>query len=175
MTSERSGIAACFAVIALMAGTHALAQGPPPANLDGTLNDYVEAGGAWHVTAEWSLHVKGASGKADFAAAFTMVRSDLWVLLTGANPQNPEARAPHTHHVSIVNGDVAMLANGFRVAGTAIITSNGSLAGFSGSSVQVDITGGTAVQYSNIKVTFAGAAAGHFGPQQLDGVVVTER
>ena len=39
------------------------------------------------MTAVCSLQVKKASGKADFAAALTMARSDLWVRLTGSDPK----------------------------------------------------------------------------------------
>ena len=174
MTSERFRIAACFTAVALTAGTYAFAQSHA-SRLAGTINDYSAAGGGWHITAEWSLHVKGASGKADFSAALTMVRNDLWVLLTSADPTDAELRGAHTHHVAIDDGQVTTLPNGVRVSGTATITSSGVLAGFSPSPVQIDITGGSAVPLSNIKLTFAGAAVGHFGGQPLDGVVVTAK
>jgi hypothetical protein len=175
VNSKRFGTLACIVAVALVAGTYAVAQEAVTNRLAGTINDYSAASGGWHVTAEWSLQLKGATGNADFSAAMTMVRSDLWVLQTGADPTDPELRTPHTHHVGIVDGVVTPLANGFRITGAATITSNGSPAGFSGSQVQVDITGGTAIAYSNVKLTFAGGAAGHFGTHPLDGVVVTAR
>jgi hypothetical protein len=102
-------------------------------------------------------------------------RRSATVILTGASTEDPQVRSHHTHHVTVTNAEVSALANGFRVSGTGVITVNGSVAPFSGSPVQVDITGGNAVTYSNIQVTFAGAAAGHFGPHPLDGVVVTAK
>jgi len=52
--------------------------------------------------------------------------------------------------------------------------SNGNLAGFSGSLVDVQITGGEAVPYSNITLTFGGSASSHFGHQPLHGVVTPQ-
>jgi hypothetical protein len=80
-------------------------------------------------------------------------------------------RASHTHHVGIIGGSVAPIANGYRITGNAIITSNGTAAPFTGSQVDIEITGGGTLQYANAKVTFGGVAIGHFGDQPLDGVV----
>jgi hypothetical protein len=55
------------------------------------------------------------------------------------------------------------------------LTSNGSLAAFSGSLVDIEITGSRAVPFANVAVTFGGAAAGHFGPQPIKGVVMCGR
>lgn len=151
------------------------AQSEAPTKVVGLINDYVESGGAWHVNGECSAHAKGASGKADFFASLTMLRSDLWVQLTGADPTNPALRTPHTHHVGLVDGTVTAIANGYRISGQAIITSNGSVAGFSGSTIDVDITGGSLLGSANIKLTFSGGAVGHFGSQPLDGVVIFGR
>jgi hypothetical protein len=134
--------------------------------LAGAINDYtaaLDAGGPWHVTGEWSVSRKGESGKADFSAALGMVRAD-----------NP-ARAAHTHHVAVSDGEVTPLANGFRISGTATITSNGNLAGFSGSPVDIDVTGGNTLPFSNVTVTFGGGAVAHFGDQPLHGVVTGKR
>ena len=171
MTSKLRHIAACFAVLAVTASP-TFTQPSIPNGVSGTISDF-SAGGSWYITAEWSLHVKGQSGKADFSAALTMVRSDLWILTTSADQASETVRGFHTHHVTIADGNVTSLANGFRVSGTAVITGDGNAAGFSPAPVQVDITGGNAVTFSNIKVTFAGGAVGHFGAQGLDGVVVT--
>jgi hypothetical protein len=151
------------------------AQSQAPTILTGVINDYVESGGAWHINGEWSAHAKGASGKADFFASLTMLRSDLWVLLTMTDPTNPALRGAHTHHVGLVDGSVTVLANGWRISGAAIVTSNGSAAGFSGSPIDVEITGGSALLSANVKLTFSGAAAAHFGTQPLDGVVIYGR
>src|SRR5437867_7473062 len=84
----------------------------------GVINDYtatLDSGGPWHVSGEWSLSLEGDSGKGNFSAALGMVRAE-----------NP-ARAAHTHHVTLVDGEVTLLANGFRISGAAEITSNGNL------------------------------------------------
>jgi hypothetical protein len=150
-------------LLAISAG--ALAQTPTHVKLSGLFNDFTPAGasGAWEVRGEWSLKVKGDSGTADFSAALTMGLS------------TPTARNAHTHHITLADGTVTPLANGFRVNGTATITGNGSYPPpFGGSStVQIDITGGNTVAYSNIKLTFGGDAVAHFGPQPVNGVVRT--
>jgi hypothetical protein len=148
--------------------------------VSGTFNDYVwvEVGsgaGAWHVTGDWTADVRGRSGKGEFIASLLGVRSDLWVLQTSADPANPALRSPHTHHVGLFNEDVTVIPNRVRLTGTAIITTNGAAAPFSGSPVQVDITGGALLQFSNIKLTFLGHAIDHFGPQPYDGIVVFGR
>jgi len=161
---------ACLALIGLTAGVTGAAQGPVPPHLTGFINDYSAGGGGpWHVAAEWELHIKGGSGKADFSAAVAMVRSDLWVVLNSADPADTEGRSPHTHHISVADGAVTALANGVRISGTATVTGSGNPAFVS--PVEIDIIGGSAVAFSNIKVTFGGAAAGHFGTLPLDGVV----
>jgi hypothetical protein len=160
----------CLAVIAVIAGASGAAQGSLPPHLAGTINDYSAGGGGpWHLAAEWELRVKGASGKADFSAAVAMVRSDLWVVLNNADPADTEARMPHTHHVSVVDAAVTPLANGVRITGTASVTGSGNPA-FE-APVQIDITGGSAVPFSNIAVTFSAPASNHFGVQPLNGVV----
>jgi len=170
------------AAICVAMGAHAMAQDAvqPPLRVSGTINDYVwvEAAvgaGAWHVSGEWAAQVKGNSGKGDFTASLLGVRSDLWVLQTFADPANPALRSPHTHHVGLADADVTILANGIRLEGVATITANGSVTPYSGSTVRVDITGGNTIRYSNIKMTFTGAAADHFGPQPYDGIVILGR
>ena len=39
--------------------------------------------------------------------------------------------------------------------------------------MQIDITGGNTVAFSNIKLTFGGDAVAHFGAQPVNGVVRT--
>jgi hypothetical protein len=166
-------VCACTLVLVMSIG--ALAQAPVQVKLSGVINDYtpetiVPFVGPWEIRGDWSLKVKGDSGKADFSAALTMVRSDYWVLTFGADPEDPSLRRPHTHHITLVDGDVTPITNGFRVTGMATITTNGS-PDFSPSSLQIDITGGSLVVFSNIHVTFGSPASGHFGSQPLDGVV----
>jgi len=143
----------------------ALAQAPTPVKLSGLFNDFAPAGasGAWEVRGEWSLKVTGDSGTADFSAALTMGLNTL------------TARNAHTHHITLVDGVVTPLTNGFRVTGAATITGNGSYPPpFGGSStVQIDITGGNSVAFANISLTFGGDAVAHFGSQPVNGVVRT--
>lgn len=161
-------------------GADALGQEPQPSRVSGTFNDYVwvEVGtgaGAWHVTGDWTAQVKENSGKAEFVASLIGVRSDLWTLQTNADPANPALRTPHTHHVGLLDANVSLIPNGVRLTGAAIITTNGAVAPFSGSLVQVDLTGGGLIRFSNIKLTFLGHAIEHFGPQPYDGIVVFGR
>jgi hypothetical protein len=162
-TIRKYGRAAVLLIIAGVTSTQALAQEPVQPRIAGTIGDYVwvETGagaGAWQVTGEWYAQLTGNSGKAEFVASLLGVRSDLWVLQTGADPQNPALRSPHTHHVGLLNADVTVIPNGIRLTGPAIITTNGGTAAFSGSPIQVDITGGNVVRFSTVKLTFLGAA-----------------
>ena len=162
----------CLGIIAVVAGITGSAQSSVPQRFSGFINDYSAGGGGpWHVAAEWELHLKGDSGKADFSAVVAMVRSDLWVVQNSAtvDPADTEARNPHTHHITVGNAQVTPLANGTRVSGTATVTGNGNPAFVS--PVQIDIVGGSAVAFSNISVTFSGSAANHFGTLPLNGVV----
>jgi hypothetical protein len=142
-----------------IAGT-TLAQAPASEKFEGIVNDYyTDGGGTWHIAGVWSAEIKGKSGKSDFVASIAMVRT------TGASP--------HTHHVGLFDATVLPAAggSGYVIEGAATITGNGTLAGFSGSTVKVELTGGTAVLPSNLKITFQGGAAGHFGADPVDGVV----
>lgn len=153
---------AALVTITLALGSLGMAQTPVQTRFGGMINDYtadLDGGGPWHVAGEWSVTVKGESGKADFSVALSMVRAA------------SEPRASHTHHVWLTDGQVTVLPNGFRITGAATMTGNGNIAGFSGSQIEVLVTGGTAVLASNVSVTFGGTSAGHFGAQPLDGVV----
>lgn len=161
---------ACLGSIAVLAGASGAAQGRVPPNSSGIVNDYsAGAGGPWHLSGEWDLRVKGASGRADFSAAIAMVRSDLWVVTTQADATDTEARMPHTHHVSVRDGSVIALPNGIRITGTASVTGSGNFA-FE-APIQIDLTGGSAVAFSNIAITFDLPASNHFGTLPLNGVV----
>jgi hypothetical protein len=141
------------------------AQSSSPFKIEGTLNDYTDASnataGPWHITAEWSAELRGRSGHVDFLASLTMVRSQ-----SGASS--------HTHHVSLSDATVTPIAGGHRISGDVVVTTNGTV-GFSGSHLDVDITGGTTLPLSNIKLTFTGPAAGHFGEGPIEGVVSLQR
>ena len=136
-----------------------------PGHLGGVINHYtanLDGNGPWYITGDWEVKTKGTSGRADVAIALSMVRQ-----------LNEASRQPHTHHIGLENGAVTVTATGLRISGTADATTNGNAA-FAGSTVQVDITGGDSVRYSNITVTFTGGAASHFGAAPLQGVVTTE-
>jgi hypothetical protein len=175
---KASFVAAVLVAVALVGG-YASAQDAGSTHLSGTIDDYVwveamgPGFGAWHVSGAWSLHVKGTSGKADFAASILGVRSDLWVIENLFDPATV-SRSPHTHHVLISDGQVTSLSNGFRVSGIATITGNGNVADYSNSPIEVDITGGDLIGFSNMKLTFFEDAVDHFGPQAYEGLVVLE-
>jgi hypothetical protein len=145
-----------------------------PAHFNGLINDHTVPGaGSWELHGVWTLQVKGESGKADFTAALTMERSDYFFLAPpGADPSSLAVRNAHTHHVALTGGLVTFIANGFRVTGPATLTGNGATPPFgTNSTLQVDVTGGNLVMYSNIALTFGGDAAKHFGSEPLAGVV----
>jgi hypothetical protein len=154
-----------LAVLTLALGGHGLAQGHRVNRFAGVVNDYTanfDGGGAWHITGDWTVSVKGNSGKGTFSAGFTMVRAAV------------EPRSFHTHHVTLDDGVVTVLPNGYRISGTAAMAGNGGFAGFTGSPVTVEITGGSAVPLSNLAITFGGGAASHFGTGTIKGVVTEE-
>ena len=151
--------------IALGLSHQGVAQGSTSHKLEGLISHYtapLDANGPWHISGAWSVWVTGDSGRADFSAALNMVRSDSAV------------RQPHTHHVTIADGEVVVTATGFTITGTAEVTGNGNLA-FT-SPVEVIVSGGSAVPYSNVSVRFTGdAGAGHFGADPVRGVVTASR
>ncbi len=193
-----------IAVLVLAVGTGAQAQAPTPKHLSGILNDYTAAtgvGGPWEMHGTWSLRLKGDSGKADFSAVMTMEHPDYWVLANPTTPpapptvDNPGARNPHTHHITMTDAlvsydptvcpvDSPATTVRFVVTGQADITGNGTPAPFQTkggittlSTLQVCITGGTEVTFSNVTLTFVAPtpANGHFGTLPIHGVVRVPR
>ena len=159
--SRRILVTAALVVITLGVTAPARAQSTVVARVDGTFHDFtadLDGSGPWQLVGGWSGALK-ATGTVDVQASLSMVRAD-----------NPTRQA-HTHHVTLVDGAVSAIAGGYRISGTATIASNGATAGFSGSPVVVDITGGAAVGLAKITLTFQGAAVAHFGDQPIDGVV----
>jgi hypothetical protein len=164
-------------VLVLAVSTGALAQAPKHMIFRGLISDYTpqtisgQPVGPWEMRGVWSLIVKRWDGKADFSAALAMVHSDLGV--TGGDLNSSVARGAHTHHITLVDATVTPLANGFRVSGPAIVTGNGAFPAPFGpnSTLQIDITGGNTIAYSNIQLTFTGDAVKHFGSQPINGVV----
>ena len=152
---------ALMVVLAIALSTQGTAQGSAQVKLAGLVNHYtasLDAQGPWYISGHWTLWVKGNSGKADFSAVLSMVRSD------------NVARQAHTHHVTLNDGAVTQTATGFEITGTPILTSNGNAA-FGGSTIRVQVSGGDAVEHSNILVSFTGPAVGHFGADAIGGVV----
>jgi len=150
----------------------------------GTISDYtpMTGGGPWEVRGQWSLTIKH-NGKGDFHAALNMERSDLGVMNSGGGDlNNPADRNAHTHHVTLVNGDVTFPSAGtIEVSnGVVTITGNGAWPPPFGptATLKIDITGGSgpnSVTFSNIKVTFGADAEMHFGPNPINGVVRSVR
>ncbi len=189
-------------VLALAAGASALAQDPTPVHFRGVINDYspsTSSGGPWEIRGKWSLDLQGigssdrsgrssTSGTANFSAALTMETSDYGIFdATHVDPTSPATRSPHTHHIAMTNATVTWdtrvcpannpptTGSGVVVTGPASITANGSAAPFEAmgpSTLQVCITGGSQVEFSNISLLLTGPATGHFGQQAIHGVVV---
>ncbi len=164
-------IRCCITAVAVMTGVLAVqvqAQVPGQIRVDGHVHDFTGAMtppdplGPWQIDGDWTVTYSIASGTVDFVASLNMIRSD------------NTTRAAHTHHVRMSGAQVTEIAGGYRITGAASITSNGALAGFSGSPVEIDLTGGPALAFATVKVRFGGAAAAHFGEAPLGGVVVLQ-
>jgi hypothetical protein len=62
------------------------------------------------------------------------------------------------------------------VSGPGLFTGNGNLqAAFTGSHVEVKITGGNTIAYSNFGMTISSPASQHYGDETFHGVVTRER
>lgn len=190
-----------FAILVLGVGVAAFAQDPPqPEHLSGTISDYtplistLTPTGPWEMRGDWSLHLKGDAGKADFSAYMTMELSDYGVTAAGGNVTDPKSRSAHTHHIVMTDATISSdpfdtsscpvfspaNTTRFVVNGTAeFISGNGNPAPFEKlgpTTLQVCISGGTdgtsEVQYSNMTLVMAGpAATKHFGSQPIHGVI----
>ena len=120
----------------------------------------------------------------------TMELSDYWVWSAKEiDPSDPKARGAHTHHLQLMkdakvmqgatglsSADAPATTTRFAVSGDAaeFITGNGSPGPFEAkgpTSLQVCVTGGSDVAYSNVTVVMTGPATGHFGTQPIHGVV----
>ncbi|MEO8373199.1 MAG: hypothetical protein ABI806_28700 [Candidatus Solibacter sp.] len=155
----------------------------------GVIHDYspsTVAGGPYEMRGDWSLDVQ-RTGTANFTADLAMETSDYGTSnATKVDPANPATRGPHTHHISVTNAAVsydvsvcpanspATTGPGIVVTATVTTTGNGSPAPFESqgaSTMQVCITGGSTVSFSNITLVYKGPATGHFGTQAIHGVV----
>jgi len=165
-----------IALIAFATAANAFYDAPSPTKLEGIISDFspqsTTPAGPYLVSGPWSLQFQ-PSGKADFDASLTMVRSDLNIGAFGG-PDSQAARNFHTHHVQVRGGDVTVeTVNGLTkvtVTGTASVTSNGNQV-FAGTTVRIEITGGSALTLTNVKLIFNTPAAGHFTSEPYEGVV----
>jgi hypothetical protein len=184
-------VAQIFAALILAAGTGALAWERTPEHFRGTISDYTPLNstakptGPYEMRGHWSLDLK-PDGKADFSAFMTMELSDYWVWFSNSDPSDPLIRGAHTHHIIMTDDTVTYGGTGcppdspttttrLQVNGTAtFITGNGNSAPFEKNGptkLQVCITGGSDVTYSNMTLVMKGPANGHFGTQAIHGVV----
>jgi hypothetical protein len=178
----------CGFALVLVVG-HLQAQDLRRVHLSGLINDYSPsnvAGGPYEIRGQWSLDMN-RSGTADFTADLNMETSDYGVTSpTQVDPTNPGTRSPHTHHISITSAAVsydtsvcpanspATTVPGVVISSTATTSANGGPAPFDSkgaSSLQVCITGGSEVEFSNLTMVYTGPASGHFGTQPIHGVV----
>ena len=169
-----AGLVLCLTVFAT--AFKASVQPSSPRKLAGVINDFSPRStvptGPYLVSGPWSLQLH-PNGKVDFTASLTMVRSDLWFIQNGGDPESQADRNFHTHHVLMTDGELSNVGSVSVVTGPAIITSNGNQV-FPGSTVQIEISGGNTVTPSNIRLTFVTGASSHFTNQPYDGVVVVQ-
>ena len=168
-----------IAVLVLAASVGAPAQTASLTTFVGEINAYSPQAtsstgavtGPYEIRGPWSLTLKGAT-TADFSTDLNMEESDGWCMTQNGSNFDPSARGAHTHHVSLVNAAVTTITNGFQITGSATIMGNGSISTtLSPSVLTVQVTGGTDRKYSNISLTFASPASGHFGTEPVAGVV----
>ena len=138
------------------------------------IHDYLlTSGERWHAAGEWSLQLKSDRSTGDFSAAFIGVPRD--------NPPVFPTSAAHTHHVSIVEGDVVVTEDAnwnsiLTISGPGTFAGNGNLqSAFSGSHVEVTIKGGNAISYSNFEMIIGPPATSHYGTETFHGVVTQQR
>jgi hypothetical protein len=178
-----------IAIVSGLAWVTAQAQDLRPVHFSGLIHDYTPStvsGGPYEMRGEWSLDVV-RGGIANFSADMAMETSDYGITgATQVDPTNPATRSPHTHHITVTNATVTYdmsvcpanspptTAQGLVINATATTSGNGGPATFEAkgpSTVQVCITGGTEVSFSNMTLVYTGPATGHFGSQPIHGVV----
>ncbi len=194
---------ATIAVLSLIAGVGVLAQDQPPERLSGLINDFTPstvAGGPYELHGKWSVRLHRESGTADFSAFMNMETSDYGISEAIVDPANPTTRSAHTHHITMtapftyLTSDASgvcplppastppttgavIVITGTPTVGTPKISANGGPSPFDTkgpSGLQVCITGGTEVPFSNVTLAFSGPASGHFGSDPIHGVVRNE-
>lgn len=179
-------------IFGLASASCALAQAPTPVHYAGVLNDYTPVdpninGSPYEMHGQWSVDLDG-QGHGDFYADMTM--SD-YGTTNGSLDGTKGGQNAHTHNIRLTNATVTpnmtgcpvysppVTTMGFQVSGTvSLITGNGGKAPFEPtnpptSTLQVCISGGNTVPYSNMTMIFGGPAMNHFGTQAIHGVVRT--
>lgn len=178
-----------FVVAAALAVSSVPAQDLRIVKFKGLINDYspsTVAGGPYEIRGEWSVDVQRA-GTGNFSADLNMETSDYGISSpTAVDPANPATRGAHTHHISMTNATLSYDSSvcpvfsppatgpGVVLSGTVTTAGNGGPAPFEAkgpSTLQVCITGGTEVSFSNVTLVYTGPATGHFGSQAIHGVV----
>jgi hypothetical protein len=185
----RASAVRVLSLLLLVSGTCALAQERWPVHFSGLINDYSPAnpnikGSPYEMHGQWSMDLH-QWGTADFLADMTM--SD-YGTTNGVLDATKGGQMAHTHHIRLTNVRITwdmtncppyptpVTTMGFQVNGTvSLITGNGSNAPFETtpptSTLQVCVTGGNEVPYSNLTLVFGGPATNHFGTQAIHGVV----
>ncbi len=183
--------AAPLSLFLLVTTGWASAEERKPTHFSGLLNDYTPAavkGGPWEMHGQWTLDLRREWGSDSFSADFyaDMTMSG-YATTAGAPDATKGGQSAHTHHIKLSNVTVTWSMDGcptfspattmgFQISGVvSLLTGNGSLAPFEtsppSSSLQVCVTGGGEVSYSNLSLVFGGPAATHFGTQAIHGVV----
>ncbi len=193
-----------IALACILVGANAFAGEFRPGNFSGLINDYSPSnvkGGPYEMHGQWSMDLHPEWGTvgttADFLADMTMSGYVTTMVTTppdGTGTVAVQTQAgvnPHTHHICLTNVTVTWdmtgcptystnpSTMGFQLNGTvSLLTGNGSNAPFEttppSSTLQVCVTGGSEITYSNVTLVFAGPATNHFGPQAIHGVVRNE-
>jgi hypothetical protein len=177
-----------LSVVLLASGTYAMADDHGPVQFRGLINDYTVAtvpGGPYEMHGQWSMVLHPERGTADFFADMTM--SSFGTTVAGTEDPTQAGVNPHTHHIRLTDIAVNSDATGcptyktpttvrFQINGTlSLMTGNGSLLKGEtdppSSSLQVCVSGGPDVEYSNVTMVFSAPASGHFGTQAIHGVV----
>jgi hypothetical protein len=180
-----------FSALLLAASSYALAEDRGPEHFGGLINDYTigsVAGGPYEMHGQWSMELHRERGTADFFADMTM--SSYGTTAAGAEDPTQAGVNPHTHHIRLTGVVMRSEPNEvtdcpayktpttvrFKIDGTlSLMTGNGSvLKGETDpptSMLQVCVSGGTEVEYSNITLVFGAPANTHFGMGAIHGVV----
>jgi hypothetical protein len=192
---RNSGIRTLCSLAALTLLSCLAARGQAPQHFAGFVNDFTPSnvsGGPYVMNGKWSLdihHAPGHAEAADFSLFMNMETSDQGINEGIVDPTNTTTRNAHTHNITMTNVSVtynspacpanpssvpAATGGNIMIMGNVDVTANGSPASFEAkgtSTLMVCLTGGSQVPLSNLTMTFVGPATGHFGSQQIRGVV----